>query len=140
MRKIFLYGTAIILVFGAWRIFKGYQADEKRMADHPCITDWKQCKDTKELVEFSHAASDGQVQCTVYADNNLKYGAPEWPSFLQGPKFGAYLQNEDFKRSGEVTLIQQGALIPNAYGGKEKSTMFCKYNMGSEKITSFEVQ
>ena len=137
MRKIVLVMAAVIGLAGAW-IYASVEGDHKQqLAEHPCINDYKLCRNLQELIDFYPAVHDARIRCTVAANEGLQYGAPEWPSVLDGPKFGAHLKDEKLWRTGIITLVQNGALIPNAFGGKERRTMFCKYDLNNQDIISF---
>lgn len=129
MRKLLCVLVAGIGFAGTW-IYPS--ASE----ENPCIDDYKKCHNLKELIDLYPPVNDGRIRCIVAANNNLKYGAPEWPSIFNGPKFGSHLRDEKSWRTGQITLVQQGALIPNAYGGKERRTMFCKYDLNTQEVIS----
>ncbi|WP_215762837.1 hypothetical protein [Acetobacter sp. P1H12_c] len=140
MRKLLLLIPAIFGIAGIWLYATVSDENKQTLKEHPCINDYKQCRNLKELIDFYPPVNDGRILCTVAADNDLKYGPPEWPSVFDGPKFGAHLNDESSWKSGQITLVQQGALIPNAFGGKEKRTMFCKYDLNTKKIISFYLE
>lgn len=139
MRKLLYVVVAVIGLAGVWIYASVSEENKQRLAEHPCINDYKQCRDLKELIDFYPPVNEGRIRCTVAADTELKYGPPEWPSVLDGPKFGSHLVDEKSWRSGRITLVQQGALIPNAFGGKEKRTMFCRYDLNTQKVLSLDL-
>lgn len=139
MRKITFVAAVVLGLSGAW-IFATSQNDHKqKLADHPCINDYKKCRTLKELIDFYPPVNDARIQCIVAAEEDLKYGKPEWPSVLDGPKFGSHVNEGKLWHAGVITLVQQGALIPNAFGGKERRNMFCKYDLNTKDIVSFDV-
>lgn len=140
MRKVFYGLAAVVGALVVWIYITVSEDNKRELAEHPCINNYKQCRSLKEMIEFYPPVNDGRILCTVAADHDLKYGAPEWPSFMEGPKFGAHLIEDKVWKSGQITLIQQGALIPNAFGGKEKRNMFCKYDLNTKKIISFYLE
>lgn len=139
MRALLLGMIAIIGLVGGW-LYLSMSADHKQqLADHPCIKDYKLCRSLKELIDFYPPVSDGRISCIIAAEDNLKYGPPVWPSALNGPKFGAHLKDEKSWRTGTITLVEEHALIPNAFGGKEKRTMFCKYDLNTKEVISLNL-
>lgn len=136
MRKLLCVVAGVIGLAGAWT----YANASEDGPAQPCINDYRKCRSLKELIDLYPPVKDARLACIVAADNGLKYGAPEWPSIFDGPKFGAHLRDEKSWRSGQITLVQQGALIPNAYGGKERGTMFCKYDLNTKEVLSLSVE
>ena len=119
--------------------FAGISINPSFSEENPCVNDYKKCQNLKELIALYPPASDGRISCIVAANDGLKYGAPEWPSIFDGPKFGAHLNDEKSWHIGQITFVQKGALIPNAFGGKERRTMYCTYDLNTKRVISLDL-
>lgn len=140
MRKIFYVLLGVVALAGGM-LFASISDDNKqKLADHPCINDFDKCRNLDEVIHYSPLAEEGRIQCLVAAED-LRFGPAEYPSFMEGKRFGEYKSYGDkVWKMGIIVLVQRDALIPNGYGGKERMTMLCQYDMFARKVTALQVK
>ncbi|MFT8922790.1 hypothetical protein [Acetobacter sp.] len=132
---IFLF---FVLFFG-YKFYQAGESDNKRLLEHPCITDWKQCKNMDDLMQYSIIVSDAQVACTVYAETNLGYNNATWNEDWAYKKFSKYFPKAPFKKIGELVLEDDRALVPHSDGVDRRTPMICSYNLNERKVTNFRI-
>ncbi|WP_048838193.1 hypothetical protein [Acetobacter cibinongensis] len=140
MRKIFYGLAAVIGILVAWIYITVSEDNQRELAEHPCINDFDKCRNLDEVIRYSPLAEEGRLQCLVAADG-LRFGPAEYPSFMEGKRFGEYISYSDkVWHMGIIVLAQREAMIPNGYGGKERRTMLCQYDMFARKVTALQVK
>lgn len=132
------------MCFLAWAVFFGYkiyqasQQDEKNLNEHPCISDWRQCKDMSDLMEHNVLVSSARSACAVYAEVDLGDQNAKWDESWTYTKFPIYYKTEPFKESGILLLEDHRGIVPFSDGVDRRTPMECSYDL-NEKSHSVQV-
>ncbi|WP_294538757.1 hypothetical protein [uncultured Rhodoblastus sp.] len=124
---------AFAALAGSWMIYYGGQIMEEE-AKHPtCISDYKKCRDNEDIVRNHKSRQHAhlQTECKSAAKALSKYGEPEIPFF----PFKDFWKGDTFRNAGGATLLEDGAIFPNANGGKMRVGLSCHYDLRSDIAT-----
>lgn len=139
MRKLAYVAAAVVGLAGAWIYISVSEDNKQTLKDHPCINDYGKCRNLKELIDFYPPVYHARIECIGAARKGFKYGEPEWPGIMEGMLFESHLMDEKiWRRTGQITLVQENAMIPNAFGGKERKTMYCRYDLNTKEVVSID--
>jgi hypothetical protein len=99
-----------------------------------CRDDWKLCKDNSDMVNNSRAWQTAQVACRSRANEQARYGTPEWPTFF----FSHYYPKIPYS-TGIAVLIEPKAKFQNGYGAMAHTQVVCWYDLNTEKVINVEM-
>jgi len=108
---------------------------EQEAAINACRNDWSKCADNGEIVNKYSDWSMVQVRCKIAADNQARYGDPQWPSGY----FGTYLRGNDYVKTGVAVAIEPDARFQNGFGAMVHSEVICKYDLRAKKVVDVSI-
>lgn len=111
-------------------------APEKDAANGTCHDDWTKCKDNGDLVNNYSKWVDVEVGCKIEANDEAKFGTPEWPWLA----FGSYLKGDAYVTSGVAVAIENDAHFQNGFGAMVHSTVVCNYDLRAQKVISINIE
>lgn len=105
-----------------------------------CSSDWKECKNNADLANNYVGWTNARADCEVTFENEVQYGTPKFPSFWSGEQaFGNFLGGSDYISTGIAILISRDVQIQNQFGAMVHSTVYCKYNLSTQKVLDVTV-
>jgi len=125
----------VIAVYFSFAGDGGEGSREKSANSNNCVSDWRKCNNTSELVENNDQITMAQQRCETAADRQANYGEPEFPFIA----FSSYLPDEEAFEKGKVTLLEDQAKFENQYGAMTKVEARCVYDLKSKSVVSFEI-
>ena len=100
-----------------------------------CRSDWTLCTDNADMANNYSGWSDAKFACKSAADNQARYGTPEWPWLA----FSTFLKGGNYKTSGVATLIEPDAKFSNGFGAMVHSEVLCRYDLRAKKALDVTV-
>ncbi|GBQ88941.1 hypothetical protein AA0535_1669 [Asaia krungthepensis NRIC 0535] len=122
---------------GAYELNKSDQpptAADGGDAHETCESDWHVCKSAEDLIEHNRKVSFYRASCKIKANETAEYGPPEWQKGFGIYPFSSYFAGDDIKALG-IVLIEDHALVPNKFGGKERSRISCHYDLAKDEVS-----
>ena len=101
-----------------------------------CKKDWKQCVDNAMLINEYSGMYKVKAACQVEANSRAKYGKPDW-SWVP---FGTYYKGKRYIDTGVVEVVDNTVKFQNGFGAMKRSTVNCKYDLNSNKITALSIR
>jgi hypothetical protein len=99
--------------------------------DESCRYDWKKCTDNGQLVNHYSDWTHVQVECKHAANDQAKYGNPEWP----WGAFGSFYKGDNYITSGIAVAVEPDAQFSNGFGAMVHSRVTCRYDLGAKLVT-----
>lgn len=103
----------------------------------PCSEYWQACSSNFELMENFNDFPFIAAECQVKAESLSRFGDIDWDGFFYIP-FGTSLPGRTGLEKGILTLVEPNAMVPNRFGGREKTMLACLYDLDLKKIVSLE--
>lgn len=100
-----------------------------------CTSDWTKCADNAELVNHYSKWSSVQVDCQQAANEQARYGTPDWPWL----SFGRFYKGDNYIKSGIAVAIEQDAKFQNGFGAMVHVTVYCTYDLRNQRVTSVNI-
>lgn len=126
---------SIVAAFVLAAIVPKDKSGERETLNPTCVSDWRKCKDNSDLVNnFSNILSI-QSACKRAADDQAKYGTPEWPWLA----FSSFYQGASYIDTGTVIVIEKKAKFQNIFGAMASATVTCMYDLKSKSIITVEI-
>ena len=95
-----------------------------------CREDWSVCVDNEELIDDYRGIWSAKWECKRVANNRSRFGDIKF----SGIPFGAFLNGDDYPKTGTIRLFEVGAEVPNAFGGYVRRRVGCTYDLKTEKV------
>jgi len=111
------------------------EQDKANANENPCVSNWRKCDDTSDLVENNDHIKMARQRCESAAARQANYGEPEFPFF----SFTSYYSDEKAIEKGKVTLLEDQAKFENQYGAMAKVEARCIYDLESKSVVSFDI-
>lgn len=108
-------------------------SQETAPSKQACDNNWRACRNAGDLMEHNKNAVTYRAICTAKAEEATEYGAPQWQRGWGISPFSGYYPEADIK-DGKLTLVDDHALIPNRYGGKERGRIACFYDLEKDAV------
>lgn len=96
------------------------------------------CSDNEDLVNNYSGWLDVQVSCKLQANEQAKYGTPDWGGWLK-PTFGTFLKGSDYVKDGIVVAIDSDVKFQNGFGAMVRSQVRCTYNLRTKRVTDLVI-
>lgn len=109
---------------------------EKQAAENACRQDWSRCADNSDVANKYSGWFDVKWDCKRAAENQAKYGDPEWPSY---GAFGSFMRGKDYVEKGIATAIETDAKFQNGFGAKVRVRVICTYDLRSKTVLSVNI-
>lgn len=77
------------------------------------------------------------VRCERAARDNAKYGEPKFSNFSFANALTTEAAQRDFAGPGQVTLVDRGMSMTNAFGALVNGTGLCKIEWRTATVVSF---
>jgi hypothetical protein len=100
-----------------------------------CRADWIKCADNEQLVNQYSAWSRVQVECEMAANDQAKYGSPDWPRHY----FGSFYKGNNYVTSGVAVAIEPDAQFSNGYGAMVHSRVTCTYDLRTKQVSDVDI-
>jgi hypothetical protein len=111
------------------------QSEEPKTQEYSCRYYWTKCADNDQLVNYYSDWSHIQVDCKYAANDQAKYGNPEWPWI----PFGSFYKGNNYVTSGIAIAIEPDAQFSNGFGAKVHSRVTCTYDLRAKRVTNVDV-
>lgn len=142
MKTILLIVFLAFMCFGI-KVYSDYRTDEQihqtKIAQNPCITDWHYCKTIDQLMSDNETVHRAKFRCKTESRDHGAFGPPEWDGDWVSVPFSKYYAGSPFLKTGMIVLVDDKALVPNQYGGKERSTIECYYDLNKDEVSSIRI-
>lgn len=127
------------LSFGAGSSWRDKDSAGQSDPVTPCAGNWTMCRDNADLVNYSSKAGDARRACIAAVDEASKYGPPKWCSGWLCEDFPSYRMGKNAPDDGLLTLIDDHLQIQNRLGARVRSTVYCTYNIRTEKVVALDI-
>lgn len=119
-----------IIMFIGYAITAGGKLQEEEKANPTCVSDYKKCKDNKEIIDRHKSKNNFslEAECKIEAQKIAKYGEPNLP-FLA---FKTYFKGNFYIDDGTAVLIEDGATYKNAFGADVHVRARCEYDLKND--------
>lgn len=136
--------SLVVLVAALWGAYELNKSDQPPPAadggdvHETCANDWRMCKNAEDLMEHNNKVSFYRASCKIKANETASYGPPEWQKGFGIYPFSSYFTGGDIKAQG-IILIEDRALVPNKFGGKERSRISCHFDLAKDAVSQVEI-
>lgn len=100
-----------------------------------CKSDWTLCTDNADMANNYSGWRDGQVQCKSKANDQARFGTPEWPWLA----FLTFQKGNNYASDGIATLAEPDAKFSNGFGAMVHSKVICEYDLRTKKVINVSV-
>ena len=131
-----LLAILLVLIFVAGVVNHTNQPGSTTTAQNDsCRSDWIKCADNEQLVNQYSDWSLVEVRCKSAANDQAKYGSPDWPWLA----FGSFYKGHNYVTSGIAVAIEPDAQFSNGFGAKVHSRVTCTYDLGAKRVTDVSI-
>ena len=95
-----------------------------------CKRNWASCADNEQLVNEWSGWTRVQVECKAAANDQAKYGDPEWPWL----PFGSYRKGSDYVKTGKAVAAEQDAKFKNGFNASVRVRVTCYYDLKGARV------
>jgi hypothetical protein len=129
--------------FGSYNDYKSAVEKGMNAADYSkykaqkeaCKKNWNSCADNEQLVNEWHDWSRVQSACKMAANDQAKYGDPEW-SWLP---FSKFLKGDDYVKRGKATAIDTDAKFKNGFNASLRVRVTCQYDLRADRVINVSI-